>query len=273
MERTMPELPEITNLANQINTHLTGKTIAGIEILQPKCLNIPAEAFVSALTGAQILNACNRGKWILVDTNAGWLLLNLGMGGEILLTTRENLPEKRRLIIDFIDGDCLCINFWWFGYAHYAAPEALESHGMVGKLGPNAMDLTSDDLARLLSGRRGTIKSFLLDQSRIAGIGNAYIHDILFIAGIHPLRRIESLTEVEIVSLARGIREGLLPSLELGGAFYEMDLFGKKGGFQQDQILIGYREGQPCPRCGTPIEKLKTGSTSGFVCPCCQPLK
>lgn len=269
----MPELPEITNLARQIKTHLPGKTIAGVEILQPKCLNMPAEAFAAVITGAQIIDACNRGKWILVDTTAGWLLLNLGMGGEILLTTRQNLPEKRRLMIDFLDGDCLCINFWWFGYVHYAAPGKLESHEMVGKLGPNALDLSAEDLARLLSGRRGTIKSFLLDQSRIAGIGNSYIHDILFTAGIHPLRKIESLREDEITALAQSIHAGLLASLELGGAFYEMDLFGKKGGFLFEQLQVGYREGQPCPRCGTPVEKIKTGSTSGFICPSCQPLK
>jgi formamidopyrimidine-DNA glycosylase len=269
----MPELPEITNLARQIKTHLTGKTIAGVEVLQPKCLNMPVEAFTAAITGAQILDTHNRGKWILVDTTGGWLLLNLGMGGEILLTTRAHLPEKHRMIIDFLDGDCVAINFWWFGYVHYAATDALENHEMVGKLGPNALDLLPEDFARLLSGRRGTIKSFLLDQSRIAGIGNSYIHDILFMARIHPLRKVETLTAEEINALAQAVRDGLLPSLEVGGAFYEMDLFGKKGGFQQDQIQIGYREGQPCPACGTPISKIKTGSTSGFICSSCQPLK
>lgn len=267
----MPELPEITNLARQMKAHLTGRTIAGIEVLQPKCLNMPADAFAAVLSGAQVLDASNRGKWILVDTTAGWLLLNLGMGGEILLTTRESLPEKRRLIVDFLDGDCMCINFWWFGYAHYAAPETLENHEMVGKLGPNALDLSDGDLARLLTGRRGAVKSFLLDQSRIAGIGNFYIHDILFMAGIHPLRKIESLSDAEVAALAGAIRSGLLDSLELGGASYEMDLFGRKGGFQFEQVKIGYREGQPCPRCGAPVEKIKTGSTSSFICPSCQP--
>lgn len=268
----MPELPEITTLARQVRTHLTGKTIVGVEVLQPKSLNLSVGAFVSALTGAQIVDASNRGKWILMDTTQGWLLVNLGMGGEILLTTRDSLPEKRRLIFDFSDGTCLCINFWWFGYVHYAAPDGLEQHEMVNRLGPNALDLSAASLGQMLAGKRGNIKSFLLDQANIAGIGNAYIHDILFLARLHPQRKIDSLSVTEIEALARGIRDGLAPSLEKGGSFYEKDLFGKPGGFQAEEILIGYHEGQPCPQCGAMIQKIKTGSTSSFICPSCQPL-
>lgn len=269
----MPELPEVTKLARQAKAHLVGKTISNIEVMQPKSLNMPVEAFCAALTGAQILDASNRGKWIVLDTTSGWLLINLGMGGELLLTTRAALPEKHRLIFDFADGSCISLNFWWFGYAHYAAPDALERHAMVGKLGPNALDLNADDLRRLMSGRRGTVKSFLLDQSRIAGIGNSYIHDILFLARLHPLRKIESLRDEEFQALSRAIHERLQSSLDKGGAFYELDLFGQKGGFTLEDLLIGYRENQPCPVCGTPVVKIKTGGTSGFLCPSCQSLE
>jgi formamidopyrimidine-DNA glycosylase len=268
----MPELPEITNLARQVKTHLTGKTISGIEVIQPKSLNIPEAEFCAVLTGAQIVDASNRGKWIVIETTRGWLLINLGMGGELLLTSRAQLPEKRRLIFDFSDGSCISVNFWWFGYAHYAAPGALERHEMVGRLGPNALDLSPADLRSLMAGRRGTVKSFLLDQSRIAGIGNSYIHDILFLARLHPLRKLDSLNDEEYHALAEGIRDVLLTSLEKGGAFYEVDLFGEKGRSSMEDIRIGYREGQPCPRCGTPIVKIKTGSTSSFICPTCQPV-
>lgn len=266
----MPELPEIVQLARQMNANLPGKIITGMEILQPKSLNIPVESFVTALTGAQIAAVTNRGKWILVETSGGWLLLNLGMGGEILLTTRDQLPAKRRLIFDFQDASCLCINFWWFGYAHYAASGALEQHEMVGKLGPNALDLSAADLGNRLAGRRGTIKSFLLDQSRVAGIGNSYIHDILFLAHVHPLRKVETLTPAQIEALAGAIHTVLESSLAKHGASYEMDLFGQKGSFSIEDIIIGYREGQPCPQCSTPIEKIKTGGTSSFICPTCQ---
>ena len=269
----MPELPEITARASEMKEALVGRTITGIQVLQPKCLNVPEETFIDALTGARLLNVTHRGKWLFVETTQGWLLLNMGMGGEILLVTRDTLPEKRRLIFDFEDSTCLSVNFWWFGYAHYVPAGELGSHTMTAKLGPNGLELTADDLRALLKGRRGRIKSFLLNQSRIAGIGNAYIHDILFLAKLHPLRKISTLTDAEVDALSEAIHDGLQPSIDKGGAFYEMNLYGEKGGFTMDDILIGYKEGEPCPVCSTQIVKIKTGSTSSFICPRCQPLE
>ena len=199
--------------------------------------------------------------------------MGLGMGGELLLVTRDTLPEKHRLIFDFDDGTCLAVNFWWFGYAHYVPIGELESHKMTAKLGPNALDLTADDLRTLLKGRRGGIKSFLLNQARIAGIGNFYIHDILFMAKLHPLRAINTLSDDDIDALYGAIRQGLQPSVDKGGAWYEMSLHGDRGGFLREDLVIGYTEDEPCPTCGTPVEKIKTGSTSSFICPQCQPLE
>jgi formamidopyrimidine-DNA glycosylase len=266
----MPELPEITSRAREIDQYLVGKTIAGIEVIQPKCLNLPAEDFKSSLEGGTLLSATPRGKWIVVDTTRGWLLLNLGMGGEMLLVTRATLPEKRRVIFDFVDNSCFSVNFWWFGYAHYTPRDQLAQHPMLAKLGPNALDLSLEQFRDLIAGQRSAVKSFLLDQSHIAGIGNAYIHDIFFLARLHPQRPLNSLNPKEVDALYSAIHEGLEPSLKKGGAFYELDIFGNKGGFLFEDILVGYREGQPCPVCRTPILKLKTGSTSSFICPTCQ---
>ncbi len=268
----MPELPEITVRAREMKRELVYKTITSIEVLQPKCLNVSKKVFIKALSGAKLINVTNRGKWIFLETSKGWLLLNLGMGGEILLVTRDTLPEKRRLIFDFDDGTCLTINFLWTGYAHYVSPDKLSSHAMTAKLGPNALDLKAKELHTMLKDQRGRIKPFLLNQSKIAGIGNAYIHDILFVARIHPLREVNTLTEGEIKGLANAIHDGLKLSIKKGGAFYELNLYGKKGGFTMDDILIGYKKGKPCPVCGTKIEKIKTGSTSSFICSKCQPL-
>ena len=132
------------------------------------------------------------------------------------------------------------------------------------------LDVSAEDLMTMLSGRRGRIKTFLLNQKNLAGIGNAYIHDILFLAKIHPLRGIHTLSEAEIQGLHDAIHRGLQPSIDKGGAFYEMNLFGERGGFLTEDIIIGYREGEPCPNCTTPIEKIKVGSTSSFICPTCQ---
>lgn len=264
----MPEIPEIASLASQMDIALRGKTIQSIEILQPKCLNCSPEEFNINMSGAGIISSKYHGKWIQVETSKGWLLINLGMGGEILLRDRNSLPEKHRLIFDFSDQTCLSINFWWFGHVHFSP--RLEDHAPTVKLGPNVLSVSHDDFHHMIKNQRTGVKSFLLDQSRIAGIGNAYIHDILFLAKIHPLRRMDSLSVEELDQLYQGIQDGLRPSLEKGGAFYEVDLFGEKGGFTMEEILVGYRENQPCPACQTPIIKIKTGNTSSFICPKCQ---
>ena len=269
----MPELPEIICRAREMDSALVGRTIESIEVLQPKCLNVPVDAFQAGLTDGEIKGVTYRGKWLFVDTSQGHLLINLGMGGEILLVDRGNLPEKWRVRFD-LDGDAsLAINFWWFGNAHFVAHGKLSEHAMTAKLGPNALDLSPDAFGGLLAGRRGRIKPFLLDQSKIAGIGNAYVHDILFRAKLHPLRAIPTLSESEIDGLHQAIRAELQRSIDVGAAWYEVGLHGERGGFTAEDLLVGYRDGKPCPECGSTIEKLKTGSTTSYVCPQCQPLK
>jgi len=125
----------------------------------------------------------------------------------------------------------------------------------------------------LLRGRRGAIKQFLLNQKNLAGIGNAYIHDILFLAKLHPFRAIPTLSGREIKALHKAIVDIFSKSIKLGGAFWEYNIYGRKGRYDAECLLIGYREGKPCPVCGTSVEKIRTGSTPGFVCPKCQKLK
>jgi formamidopyrimidine-DNA glycosylase len=268
----MPELPEVSNRAKEMNEALRGFTIQDIDITQPKSLNVPPEEFRKQLIGAQILEVTYHGKWIFTQTSQAWLLINLGMGGEILFSPCVDLPEKHRVIFRFTNDECLSINFWWFGYVHAVPLGELEGHSMTTKLGPNAVQLDAEGLSQILEGRRGRIKSILLDQSKIAGIGNAYVHDILYLAGLHPLRPANTLSKVEVHKLWASIQQGLRPSMAKGGAFYEVDLYGKPGRFSMDDVLIGYKEHQPCPNCNSEISKIKTGSTSSFICPTCQRL-
>jgi formamidopyrimidine-DNA glycosylase len=124
----------------------------------------------------------------------------------------------------------------------------------------------------LLQGRRGGIKAFLLNQKRIAGIGNVYVQDPLFKAGIHPLRTIDTLNDAETNALYHALRETLQESIDHGGAAYESNLYGDKGGWDSSHLLVAYREGNPCPVCGTAVAKIRTGSTHTHICPSCQPL-
>jgi len=266
----MPELPEIACRAREMNEALRGRIIRGIAVTQPKCLNVPVAAFERGLSGAKLGRVSHRGKWLFLETSRGHLLLNLGMGGEILLVPSKRLPEKWRVRFDLDGGQSLAVNFWWFGYAHYVPPGELSEHTMSACLGPNALDVSLAELRELLSGRRGAVKSFLLDQSRLAGIGNAYIHDILFRARLHPLEAISRLSPEAVRRLHGAIRTELQRSIDKGGAFYEMDLHGRPGRFLGTDLLVGYREGKPCPACGTAIAKIKTGSTASYLCPKCQ---
>jgi len=267
----MPELPEISVLASDMKRELTGRVITGVQVLQPKCLNLPEDDFAAAVQGARILDTTAHGKWIQVALDDGWLLLNLGMGGEILLTDREHLPEKHRLVLDLDNGRALAINFWWFGNVHYV--ENLDAHPQVAKLGPDFLTLTLAQFRELLQGRRGGIKSFLLNQKHIAGIGNVYVQDPLFLAAIHPLRTINTLTDGEVEMLWQALRETMEQSIALGGSHWEQNLYGEHGRWDSSYLRVAYREGAPCPNCGTPIEKIKTGSTSTHICPNCQPLE
>jgi len=266
----MPELPEIYSRAKELKLELVGRCITSVDILQTKSLNLPEKEFVSRISGAEIRDVFPRGKWIFINTDAGWLLINLGMGGEILLHEQGVKPQKLRADLAFDDGRHLSINFWWFGYIHFAGEDELDQHKMTSRLGENALDITREQFHINLSASRSRIKSYLLDQSKIAGIGNAYIHDILWFARLHPLRAINTMDADEIERLFDAVHQGLEPSLNKGGAFYELDIYGSPGGFTSQDIKIGYKEGKPCPRCQTEITKIKTGSTSSYICPDCQ---
>ncbi|MFO7697070.1 MAG: DNA-formamidopyrimidine glycosylase family protein [Anaerolineae bacterium] len=263
----MPELPEIALFARDMTKELAGRTIATIEVRQPKALNVPEEAFQAALAGARIGTTRAHGKWLLTETDRGWLLQGLGMGGEILLTDRAHMPAKWRIALDLTDGATVAINHWWFGYCHFAPDPA--QHPMVGKLGTHALDLSLDEFRALLAGRRGGLKALLMDQSRIAGIGNVYIQPALWRAKVHPLRPIPTLSEAEIAAVWQHLRNVLQESFVAGGASFELNLYGQKGGWD-DPYLMHWVEGAPCPACGTPLQSIRTGSTPGYICPGCQ---
>ncbi len=270
----MPELPEVTNLAREMDHELTGRRITKVSALQPKCLNLPREAFSQLVLKTCVNRVTARGKWVFLSLQPGvTLLLNLGMGGDVLFhTTDDPLPANCQVAIVFEDRTALSLHFWWFGYVHAVPTAALASHAMTAALGMdplNQREFTRGAFDELLQRkRRSAIKTVLLDQRNIAGIGNVYIQDILFAARIHPLRTTGDLSPAEHSALYEAIRSQLQHALSLGGLAYEKDLYGRPGGFQDFQV--GYREGKPCPICGTPIQKIRTGSTASFICPHCQ---
>ncbi|MEM3700353.1 MAG: zinc finger domain-containing protein [Candidatus Bathyarchaeia archaeon] len=201
------------------------------------------------------------------------MLINLGMNADLLyFTPSQKLPEKYQFKLIFDDGTGFTIHFQWFGYIHLLKETDLNKHKLTAHLGFSPIDeeFTLEHFKKLLTGKKTVIKNFLLDQKNVAGIGNVYIQDILFEAKLHPNRKISTLSEKEICKLYHAIRDVLNRAIQLGGLAYEKDIYGQKGRLTIKEFLVGYKTRQPCPRCKTPIEKIKTGSTSSYICPKCQ---
>jgi formamidopyrimidine-DNA glycosylase len=269
----MPELPEIFNLAAQMHSALVNREITSVEVRQEKCLNLPTPRFTALISGKTIRSVTSKGKWVItkLDPDA-YFILSLGMGGNVILhKPGAPLPEKYQLNFDLDDHSCFSISFWWFGYAHAVPADKLSEHKMTASLGLTPLceqAFTMEYFLQLLQGNKGGIKSFLMNQANIAGTGNVYIQDILFKAGLHPNRKIPEINNTERQLLYQAIIDHLTDSINLGGLAYENDLFGQPGRFRD--FLVGYRENQPCPKCGAAIVKIKTGPTASYICPECQ---
>jgi formamidopyrimidine-DNA glycosylase len=271
----MAELPELTILRRQMDESLRGRVIAAVEVNQEKCLNVPAEALVRALIDRRIVEVTRRGKWLYLHLDSGYhLLLNLGMGADLWhYRPGEDLPAKYQFRLGLDDGSGFTCRFWWVGYLRLLSPEELPAHPETAKLGPCPLELTPEEFAgRARKYPRGTVKSLLLDQDKLSGIGNAYAHDILWEAQLHPQRKLGSLTPGELARFHQAIQVVTTRALERGGI--ERDFYRSGGNLETwgSFFQVGYKQGQPCPRCGAAVEAIKTGSTTTFICPQCQPV-
>ena len=269
------ELPELTILGRQMKKEIVGKQISEVEVVNPKCLNMSFEQFSETVVGKTIKSVESRGKWLFIQLGSHVLLFNSGMGADVIyFKSADNLPDKYQIKLTLDDKTGFTIRVWWFCYLHLMLETKLSEHKLTAKLGMTPLDerFTLSYFKQLLNKKRGNIKNFLLDQKNIAGIGNVYIQDMLFNSKLHPKRQITSMTETEIKALYKSIKSVLKESIALGGLTYEKDFYGNKGGYGPKQFKIAYKPDKPCPVCQTTIQKIKTGSTSSFVCPNCQPL-
>ncbi|MFX1319799.1 MAG: Fpg/Nei family DNA glycosylase [Promethearchaeota archaeon] len=273
----MPELPDIVVLAASMNESLSGKEVSNIAVHQPKVLNRPVPTFQKEILGRIFRSFSQRGKWILSELDSGSrLAFNLGMGGELQLHWPPMVPDpkRERIVFSFLDGSQLWVRFWWFGHVHLLKSGELSKHPQIGTLGiePLSDEFTGEKLAEMFEGKRGRIKSYLLDQRFIAGIGNVYIQDILWHARLHPNRSANTLREKDILRLHHAIHHVLREGIKHGPGPGEQDVWGNRGqwGKQPGWPQIAYRAGKSCPTCHTPIEELRVGSTTSYICPRCQ---
>jgi formamidopyrimidine-DNA glycosylase len=271
------ELPEITILSQQMNDMLSGKTFDEVTIGNEKVLNVKINDFKGKIIGSSIESVHSRGKWIFINLDSNQTILyNTGMGADTLYYSNESqIPENYHHQFKFTDNSGFTIKVWWFAHIHLMPNNKLEEHKQTGNMGISPLDkkFSLEHFKNLLKGRRGGIKSFLTNQKNIGGIGNVYIHDPLFLAGLHPLRKINTVPEEQIMELYDSIKFIIKESIKAGGLAYEKKFFGDSGKYGKDYFRVAYKEGEACPVCGTLIEKIKTGSTSSYICITCQPLE
>jgi formamidopyrimidine-DNA glycosylase len=272
----VPELPEVETLRRQLAPALEGRRLERIDVRDARwCEPAPPEALADALAGRLIEHVGRRGKYLIVSMEDDvHLVMHLRMTGNLLLRDDAEEPDHLRVVID-LDGGLrlLFVDVRRFGTGDVllgsdALAEFFASRLGVEPLGP---DFTAEALRALARGRRQPVKAFLLTQERIAGVGNIYADEALFRARIHPLRPVGTLKRPQVEAL----REAVVASLELGidskGASIDdyRHTDGARGTFQ-DRFLVHTRAGEPCPRCGSPIQKLRAAGRGTYVCPRCQ---
>jgi formamidopyrimidine-DNA glycosylase len=272
----VPELPEVETIRRQLAPLVEGRVLARLEIADPRwCLPLAPGAIADVVEGRRVERLGRRGKylvWELVDD--AFLIMHLRMTGTLLYDPPPGTPYERvRFELD--DGHELRFcDPRRFGTGELAVGAAARAAFFSARLGLEPLDgeLTGPALRRMARGRRAPVKAFLLDQRRIAGVGNIYADEALFRARIHPLRPAGMLTGAQWETLAQAVRETLLAGLAAGGAtiddFRHAD--GVAGGFQ-DEFLVHRREGDPCPVCGTAVVKFVAGGRGTYACEKCQP--
>ena len=275
----MPELPEVETVARDLRrAGLVGRTIRDLTVRWPRTLDRPSvEEARARLRGSRVSDVRRRGKYLLLDLDSGQvLLIHLRMTGRLdFYPASAPLDEKHDHLILHLDGDeeLRFRDTRKFGRV-WLVEQADE---IVGKLGPEPIDraFTLDDFRQRLAGRRTRIKPLLLDQHMVAGLGNIYVDEALFRARLHPERAVDSLSEAEIAALFDAMRavldEGVANlGTSLGEASTNYASVAGRTGENKDNLRVFRRTGQPCPDCGTPIERLIVAQRSSHLCPRCQ---
>lgn len=269
----MAEVPEVETIVRDLREAVVGRTILKAEVILPAAVRFPTvDEFTALLTERVVLDANRRAKFVLMPLSGGLLLaVHFALWGTLVLVPSDDphLPETL-LLWHLARGEDLRL-IDRLGYARAAAglPTVLSDRLALNSLGPEALDadFSVDVLAQQLGRRRGVLKSVLLNQRVLAGLGNRDTDESLWLAGIDPRRPANSLTPDELERLHASIRKNLEEGIALRGT--QRDLFGRKGQAVHRRHIFE-RARQPCPRCGTPIAYLRIGGRNTFYCPACQ---
>jgi formamidopyrimidine-DNA glycosylase len=271
----VPELPEVETIRRHLAPHVEGRRLDALEVTDPRwCRPLAPAELAAAVEGRTIERLGRRGKYLVLElADDVFLLMHLRMTGTLLLDPPE-VPAHSRVRFRLDDGHELrFVDPRRFGTGELAVGRDGLEDFFATRLGVEPLDaaFTTTHLRLLARGARAPIKAFLLDQKRIAGVGNIYADEALFRAGIHPLRPAGKLKGAQLDALRDAVVAALEAGIAAKGATIDdfRDPYGVAGSFQ-DQFLVHLREGEPCPRCGTTVVKLRAAGRGTYVCPGCQ---
>jgi formamidopyrimidine-DNA glycosylase len=271
----VPELPEVETIRRALAPHVEGRVLRRLEVLDERwCRPLAPAEVTAACEGRAVERLDRRGKYlVLALAGEVFLTLHLRMTGTLLLDAPAGTPHTR-VVLDLGDHVLRFADPRRFGTGELQLGRDAHEGFLARRLGLEPFDpgFTVEHLRALARGRRAPVKAFLLDQRRMAGVGNIYADEALFRARLHPLRPVGTLRRAQLAALRDAVVEALQAGIDAKGATIDdfRDPYGVQGSFQ-DQFLVHLREGRPCPECGTAVVKLRAAGRGTYACPSCQP--
>src|ERR687889_2808621 len=272
----MPELPEVTVISEDVAELAIGREVLRAAVFRPDVTNVEPQEFGRLLVGRTLRATGRRGKIIVLDFGEVVGLVHLVISGRVLRLPEWREPDRMNTAVLEFEGEgeplVLAFTRLWLGYFDLYKPGEEERHPLISRLGPDPFseDFTVQYLASAFS-RKASVKALLLDQSVVAGLGNIYVDEVLFAAGVHPTRKANTLGPEEILAIHAATRDILGRAIELRGTTFDSyhDAFGESGEYQY-QLKVFTRAGEPCPVCGTKVVKSRVAGRQTYTCPACQ---
>ena len=272
----MPELPEVTVISEDVAALAVGREVLRAAVFRPDVTNVEPEEFGRRLVGRTLRKTGRRGKVIVLDFGDVVGLVHLVISGRVLRLPGWKEPDRMNTAVLEFGGEgppvVLAFTRLWLGYFDLYEPGEEDKHPLISRLGPDPLsdDFTVEYLTSALN-RKASTKGLLLDQSVVAGLGNIYVDEILFAAGVNPTRKANTLTAREIQNIHAATRDILSRAIQARGTTFDSyhDAFGETGKFQH-QLKVFTHAGEPCPQCGTEITKSRVAGRGTHTCVACQ---
>lgn len=272
-------MPEVETVRRGLIEQVLNKRITHVEIRYQNLITGDVDEFIETVTGAVISNIGRRAKFLLIELDNGYTIIShLRMEGKYRVSADQNAIDKHsHAIFTLDDGQMLIYNdVRKFGRMQLWPTDKPSENKSLKKLGPEplAADFTFENIKPRIMRHRKDIKTVLLDQSVMGGLGNIYVDEVLWQAKIHPETKADHLTDEEIKDIIKCSNSEIDMAIKSGGSTIRtyLDANGHKGNMQ-DRLKVYGKEGEPCPRCGTEIVKIKVGGRGTHFCPKCQVAK